>query len=325
MSPVPEENWYLSVQRLWADLYPDRAPRKIACQFFGVDLPSDTKLVCERCHVSYSIHLEPIPRHGAGIVKILPYIHCPNNRDGSCKESSIEAWINYQKAIQKKKKEAGEAFRTLLSRLPVGFLSLKVYEQSPDGASVDAESEIYMAYLACRKFWIQRCFMLENGKPVGIPANLAFMIPELETMQLWGDISADLGLYKQGVISAETFKYMYEVSVEHSNDLAFYPKWHVQRHYLNDYVGRRRDLPKNQFHVAKRAAQRIAVAMEKLYIARMAHPGKPDILAAKQHIAFNRFEEMRSALSLFTSVLHFRLSPAPLPRSIKKAGTKPSA
>ncbi|KAI5465764.1 hypothetical protein BGZ63DRAFT_420311 [Mariannaea sp. PMI_226] len=121
-------------------------------------------------------------------------------------------------------------------------------------------------------------------------------------VQLWGNIENDWNLYHYQELTAKDLRYLYEQDVDCLRYILENLKyWDVECQILNDYVGLRRYMPREQFHKAKTEAQRAGTAMRRVLEAedRLGQSGKPldlEVLGRRIYAAKTCFLQLRGVL-----------------------------
>lgn len=188
---------------------------------------------------------------------------------------------------------------TVLFSLPPAWFSDMVFWGRP----AKGYDELSKAYLAWRKVWYVRVFRPDSKS---IPARIEFLESNLKRiipiLHLWGNVQNDYNLYHYQELTRKDLRYTYEQEPEALRyileNLSY---WKEECQILNDYVGLRREIPQDQFHSAKRAAQRAGTAMDNLLQAEEALKktmciANKCIQQQKFYIAKQRFLEIQRAL-----------------------------
>ncbi|KAH7023496.1 hypothetical protein EDB80DRAFT_886061 [Ilyonectria destructans] len=210
------------------------------------------------------------------------------------------AMVRRERDLRSKRKATHKFWEdNILFSLPPVWLSDMVFWSRP----AKGFDELSKAYLAWRKVWYLFVF---RPDPKAIPLRIEFfessLKPIIPFLHLWGNVQNDYNLYHYQELTRKDLRYTYEQEPEALRyileNLSY---WKEECQTLNDYVGLRREMPRNQFHSAKRAAQRAGTAMDNLLQAEealkktMCNANKC-IQQQKFYIAKQRFLEIQLAL-----------------------------
>ncbi|KAF7551585.1 hypothetical protein G7Z17_g4910 [Cylindrodendrum hubeiense] len=149
----------------------------------------------------------------------------------------------------------------LFSQVPVWFSDTVFWSRPANGFD-----ELSKLYLAWRKVWYSLVFRPNPDHVINrvltVERKINNIIPYLH---LWGDVQNDYNLYHYQELTRKDLRYTYEQEPQALRYiLENLSLWKEECQILNDYVGMRRSLSRDQFHEAKRAAQRAGTAMERL-------------------------------------------------------------
>ncbi|KAH7162606.1 hypothetical protein B0J13DRAFT_633615 [Dactylonectria estremocensis] len=152
--------------------------------------------------------------------------------------------------------------KNILLSQPPAWLADTVFWSRP----ANGFDEVAKAYLAWRKIWFTFVFR-EGAEPVSarielLESSIQHILPILHP---WGDVRNDYNLYHYGELTRKDLRYTYEQEPEALYYLlANNTVWKKECEILDNYVGLRREMHREQFHRAKRAAQRAGTAMDNL-------------------------------------------------------------
>ncbi|KAH7170498.1 hypothetical protein EDB81DRAFT_909062 [Dactylonectria macrodidyma] len=150
----------------------------------------------------------------------------------------------------------------VLFSLPLAWLADTAFWSRP----AKGFDELSKAYLAWRKIWFTFVFR-QGAEPISprlelLESSIQHILPILN---LWGDVRNDYNLYHYGELTRRDLRYTYEQEPDALHYLlANNSIWKEECLILDNYVGLRREMNRDHFHLAKRAAQRAGTAMDNL-------------------------------------------------------------
>lgn len=272
-----------------------------AFAIFSKNVSTNSILQCERCEECFDVHFNHVSWDEispATLTNTMSYAYCPMNFDNKCKSKARGNWKWQLQRLEAERKAVFRSYLDIVIVHPPMEISESILQIQPTPGG----EEIRWGYLAWRRIWYDTIFRpCENSKDRCTRKDpwIADIFPDL---RMWGDLRNDYELYKRKYLTAKTLTYAYELSPQAIVYLLENPLYEDEIQWLNDFVGMRRQMPSEQFKVAKRAVQRLGTAMTKLLQYEEAVAKEPTQewhlqgRANWQRIALRRFRELHSAV-----------------------------
>ena len=278
--------------------------------FFGVELPNDVVLQCERCNWCCNRFFKPIGHRdnlklGERMVRHMSYLCCSVRGMGECVDAGQvddqvydpEAPTHTWKQLNKRLIECRQAsFASLhnIIRLALVIPAPCIAAQfMNEDESYDA-AEIVSIYRGYRVCWHQALLHPCTGSV----AELLLSGP------IWGDLSTDFTLVQADFIDGKALERVYGLDRNSISCLLRWPKqWDKFMDLLNSYAGLRYSMVPSKLAEANRAVGLVAAGLKRLLEA------ETDLMIRRNMVALDTFKAREKQLQwlfleLDSAILH---------------------